>query len=185
MNMLKNTESATVVAGKNAAKKSVAKKAVATKKPVTKVSISQATVKKVTAKKSVAKKIAAKPAVKKTAVKKTPAQPSAKAAVKRDARAATKASANSIAKPSAPIEAVAKAKIKKAKLVRDSFTMPESEYRILNDVKKAFLKSGIAVKKSELLRAGVALLNTTSEDKLRILIAGLPPLKAGRPKKDK
>lgn len=183
--MLKNTESATVVAGKNAAKKSVAKKAVATKKPVTKVSISQATVKKVTAKKSVAKKIAAKPAVKKTAVKKTPAQPSAKAAVKRDARAATKASANSIAKPSAPIEAVAKGKIKKAKLVRDSFTMPESEYRILNDVKKAFLKSGIAVKKSELLRAGVALLNTTSEDKLRILIAGLPPLKAGRPKKDK
>lgn len=183
--MLKKTQSATVVASQNAAKKSVAKKAVTRKTPATKVSATKAPVKKVAAKKVVTKKIAAKPAVKKTAVKKTPVKPSTKTAVKRELKAATKAPVKSAVIPPVPTAGMAKGKIKKSKLVRDSFTMPESEYKILNDVKKAFLKSGIAVKKSELLRAGIALLNTTSEDKLRILIAGLPPLKAGRPKKDK
>jgi hypothetical protein len=52
-------------------------------------------------------------------------------------------------------------------------------------VKKAFLKSGISVKKSELLRAGVALIKSMDKDKLHAVIAALPALKAGRPKKDK
>src|SRR5690606_37888646 len=150
-----------------------------------KVSATKALVKKVAAKKVVTKKIAAKPAVKKTAVKKTPVKPSAKTAVKREVKAATKAPVKSAAIPPVPTVGMAKGKIKKSKLVRDSFTMPESEYQILNDVKKAFLKSGIAVKKSELLRAGVALIKTLQLNKLHAVISALPPLKAGRPKKDK
>jgi hypothetical protein len=43
-------------------------------------------------------------------------------------------------------------------LVRDSFTMPEQEYAVLGAVKQACLKAGFEVKKSELLRIGVALL---------------------------
>lgn len=86
-----------------------------------------------------------------------------------------------VAKPAAP----SKEKVKKAKLVRDSFTMPETEYQVLNDVKKAFLKSGVSVKKSELLRAGVALIKAMKLDQLNAVISALPPLKAGRPKKDK
>ncbi len=183
--MLKKTESAAAVASQNVAAKNVAKKAVTRKTPATKNPASKAPVKKVATKKVAAKKVAAKPAVKKTVVKKAPVKPLAKTAVKRDVNATVKVPVKSVAKPLIPTAGMVKGKIKKSKLVRDSFTMPESEYQILNDVKKAFLKSGIAVKKSELLRAGVALLNTTSEDKLRILIAGLPPLKAGRPKKDK
>lgn len=78
-----------------------------------------------------------------------------------------------------------KEKNKKPKLVRDSFTMPEAEYAVLGDVKKACLKAGIDVKKSELLRVGVALLRQIELDRLKEILAGLPALKAGRPKKSK
>jgi hypothetical protein len=72
--------------------------------------------------------------------------------------------------------------VKKPKLVRDSFTMPEAEYAILGDVKKACLAAGIEVKKSQLLRIGVALLNKLEPASLKKQIAALTPLKAGRPK---
>ena len=78
-----------------------------------------------------------------------------------------------------------KEKAKKPKLVRDSFTMPEAEYQVLGDVKKACLKAGVAVKKSELLRVGVALIRKLEIVELKKVLAGLAPLKAGRPKKDK
>lgn len=78
-----------------------------------------------------------------------------------------------------------KEKNRKPKLVRDSFTMPEAEYAVLGDVKKACLKAGIEVKKSELLRVGVALLRQIELDRLKEILAGLPALKAGRPKKSK
>ncbi|CAN5385203.1 hypothetical protein BH11PSE11_BH11PSE11_11750 [soil metagenome] len=76
-------------------------------------------------------------------------------------------------------------KVKKSKLVRDSFTMPESEYQVLGDVKKACLKQGIAVKKSELLRVGIALIRGLDPASLKKALAELAPLKAGRPKKEK
>ena len=85
------------------------------------------------------------------------------------------------AKPTAP----AKEKIKKAKLVRDSFTMPEAEYAVLGAVKKACLKAGFEVKKSQLLRVGVALIQNIDIAKLKSVLATLPPLQAGRPKKEK
>lgn len=82
---------------------------------------------------------------------------------------------------------VAKAPVKPAKtrLVRDSFTMPEDEYAILGATKKACLKAGIEVKKSQLLRIGLLLLSQTETSALKKLIAELPVLKAGRPKKDR
>ena len=74
-------------------------------------------------------------------------------------------------------------KPRKPKLVRDSFTMPESEYARLGEVKKACLKSGYEVRKSELLRVGVALVGQMDLTDLKDLLAALPPLKAGRPRK--
>lgn len=136
----------------------------ATKTSTKKVPAKKVVTKRVAAKKIVAKKVATKPAAKKTPVRST---------------------TKTIAKLPVQVASTVKGKIKKSKLVRDSFTMPESEYRVLEDVKKSFLKAGIAVKKSELLRAGVTLLNSMSPDKLRVVIAGLPTLKAGRPKKGK
>lgn len=79
----------------------------------------------------------------------------------------------------------AKEKPKKPKLVRDSFTMPEPEYAVLGEVKKGFLKAGVEVKKSELLRVGIALLRDLDNAKLQELVGKLTPLKTGRPKKAK
>lgn len=76
-------------------------------------------------------------------------------------------------------------KIKKPKMVRDSFTMPEPEYKVLGEVKRACLKAGVEVKKSELLRVGVALLRKLKLDELKAAVDALPPVKAGRPKATK
>lgn len=158
-----------------------------------------------------AKPVSAKPAAVKPAPSKaTPAAPAAQTAMEPKAKPASKP-----AKPASTSQPVAKAavpapkpdaagmnghggkadkakhvlelkeKVKKPKLVRDSFTMPELEYQALGDVKKACLKAGIAVKKSELLRVGVALVKQLDLAKLKAALAALAPLKAGRPKKEK
>ena len=66
-------------------------------------------------------------------------------------------------------------------LVRDSFTMPEREYAVLLEVKQACLRAGIDVKKSELLRIGVALLGQLDVATLQSVLGALPQLKTGRP----
>ncbi|MFZ6647473.1 hypothetical protein ACO0LO_17240 [Undibacterium sp. TJN25] len=99
---------------------------------------------------------------------------------------AAKPAAGKSAAPAVSAAAAAgKEKAKKAKLVRDSFTMPESEYEVLSQVKKACISAGVEVKKSQLLRIGLVLLKKTDVAALKNLIAGLEPLKAGRPKKEK
>ena len=62
----------------------------------------------------------------------------------------------------------------RVKLVRDSFTMPEAEYEVLGQVKKACLKAGFEIKKSELLRIGVALISQIDLATLQNVLAGLP-----------
>lgn len=101
---------------------------------------------------------------------------------KAPARKAAPAKKPATAKPMAD---AAKDKQRKTKLVRDSFTMPEAEYAVLGRVKKACISAGVEVKKSQLLRIGLALLDRTDLPSLKGLIAGLAPLKAGRPKKEK
>lgn len=82
-------------------------------------------------------------------------------------------------------DAEAREKAKKTKLIRDSFTIPESEYAALGEVKRACIRAGFEVKKSQLLRAGVALVRQMDVARLREVLDGLPTLKAGRPKKNK
>ncbi len=110
------------------------------------------------------------------------AAPAAKPAAKPVAKAAAKPAAVKKA-PAAKVAAV-KEKARKPKLVRDSFTMPEAEYEVLGQVKKACLKAGFEIKKSELLRIGVALISQIDLATLQNVLAGLPQLKTGRPKKD-
>lgn len=99
------------------------------------------------------------------------------------AQAPAKKKAKPAAQPQAKAES-AKAKPKKAKLVRDSFTMPENEYQAIGEIKKACIGAGFSIKKSELLRIGVALLQKMSPDQIQKSLADLPALKAGRPKKE-
>jgi hypothetical protein len=80
------------------------------------------------------------------------------------------------------VSAALRTKLRKPKLVRDSFTMPEKEYAVLGEVKEACLAAGIAVKKSELLRVGVALVGALGMGALKAHVSGLVPLKSGRPK---
>ena len=110
------------------------------------------------------------------------------AAKKATTRTATakKAPLKAAGKPAAkPADKVKAEKPKKARLVRDSFTMPESEYALLAQLKKACLSAGFEIKKSELLRIGVAQLAGMDAKKLKAAQAALAPVKAGRPKKHK
>jgi len=77
------------------------------------------------------------------------------------------------------------AKAKKAKLVRDSFTMPEAEYAAIAALKKRCLKAGMAVKKSEILRAAIAGLARRSDVDVAAAIQRLAAIKTGRPAKAK
>ncbi|MFC7421538.1 hypothetical protein ACFQNF_16875 [Iodobacter arcticus] len=73
------------------------------------------------------------------------------------------------------------AKPKKPKLVRDSFTIPELEYIQLAALKQRCLDAGLAVKKSELLRAGLQALVAMPSDALIKQFDSLEKLKTGRP----
>ncbi len=70
-------------------------------------------------------------------------------------------------------------------LVRDSFTIPESEYVVLAKVKKACIKEGFDIKKSELIRIGIALIADLSVSKVKSAKKKLQTVKTGRPRKDK
>lgn len=125
-----------------------------------------------------------------------PAPQAKKAPASKKAPAAKPATAKiAPAKPAAPLKKAvpvkppvaskpAKAeKPKKAKLVRDSYTMPEDEYGQLAALKKRLLAKGVAAKKSELLRAGLALLAAQKDDDLLAQLKKIPALKTGRPAK--
>jgi hypothetical protein len=103
-------------------------------------------------------------------------------AVKQAAPKPVRKAAAPAAEP-APHSVPERERARKAKLVRDSFTMPEHEYEVLGQVKKACLKAGFEIKKSELLRIGVALISQLDLATLQNVLASLPQLKTGRPKK--
>lgn len=73
-------------------------------------------------------------------------------------------------KTSATAEKKAKPESKrpnKARKVRDSYTMPATDYALLTELKKSCQQAGLQVKKGEILRAGLHMLaKQTSEDLL-------------------
>lgn len=71
----------------------------------------------------------------------------------------------------------------KVKVVRDSFTMPQSDYAKIAELKETCLKADMHVKKSELLRAGLHALGKLSVAQLKQTIAQMEQIKTGRPKK--
>ena len=86
--------------------------------------------------------------------------------------------------PVTPVKADKKKdKPEKVKVVRDSFTIPKAEYAQIAAMKKRAMELGLEVKKSELLRAGLALLAATSEAAFRKALGNVPTLKTGRPGK--
>ena len=74
-------------------------------------------------------------------------------------------------------------KPKKIKMVRDSFSMPENEYSQFAALKRTCLLTGVHVKKSELLRAGLLCLSKLSDYELVNVVGQVEILKTGRPTK--
>lgn len=74
-------------------------------------------------------------------------------------------------------------KVRKPKLIRDSFTMPDVEYAVIAALKKRCLNVGVSAKKSEILRAAVANLARLSDRSVLAALRRLDVIKTGRPAK--
>ena len=132
--------------------------------------------KKVSSRTAVKKRISAKTATRKTvATKKATAK---KTAVKK--ANAPLATTKKITKVTTPAQAT---KVKKAKLVRDSFTIPKSELLQIGESKKRALELGVEIKKSELIRAGLQALTRMNDVAFKKALASVPTIKTGRPAK--
>lgn len=138
-----------------------------------------AAVKKIAAKPKVEKKVvAAKPAKKEVAEKPVPAP-----APKTQAKPAKKAPAAAKEKVAETPKAEKAPKVKKPKLVRDSFTIPETDYALFASIKQRALIAGVEVKKGEILRAAVVALAKLDDAELIKAIGLVERIKTGRPKK--
>jgi hypothetical protein len=86
----------------------------------------------------------------------------------------------------APVAAAPEEKAKrtkKEKVVRDSFTMPKSDYDKIAALKQKCLSNGVHVKKGELLRAGLLILEKATVEQLIGAVGAVEAVKTGRPGK--
>lgn len=113
-----------------------------------------------------------------TSKAKTATEP--QAAAKKKAAATKQAAPASDAAPEKPKRAKKEA-VKKEKVVRDSFTMPKSDYAKIAALKQKCLDAGVSVKKSEVLRAGLLLLEGATLNSLLAAISAVETVKTGRP----
>lgn len=112
----------------------------------------------------------------------TKAKPRTPTTTVRKAPLVKKAAAkNPVAKAASAKVAAVEKKPKKQKVVRDSFTMPKPEYEHIARLKLQCINAGIAVKKSELLRAGLLALGRLDSADLVKAISALDTVKTGRP----
>jgi hypothetical protein len=93
--------------------------------------------------------------------------------------------AKAVPKSAAQSEVAAQTAAKtKLKLVRDSFTIPKSEYLVLESLKLRAAKLARPTKKGELIRAGIGALDLMGEKAFLAALNAVPTLKTGRPKGD-
>lgn len=105
--------------------------------------------------------------------------PAPQPAVAMTAAAATpEASAAAIEAALAPPQQ--EARMKKPKLVRDRYTMPKEEYLALAELKQSCDAAGVKVKRSDLLRAGLALLRKLQPAQLQQALSELPQRRSAR-----
>jgi hypothetical protein len=73
------------------------------------------------------------------------------------------------------------AKMIPGKVIRDSFTMPLADYARIDILKRRCIGFGVAMKKSELLRAGLAALDRLPDEQLTEVVTAVESVKTGRP----
>jgi len=67
------------------------------------------------------------------------------------------------------------------RVVRDSFSMPTADYALIAALKQRCLRLGLAMKKSELLRAGLTTLDQLPDETLLRVAMTVESVKTGRP----
>ena len=67
------------------------------------------------------------------------------------------------------------------KVIRDSFTMPVADHELIGVLKERCIGLGVAIKKSELLRAGLAALQQLPDASLAQVVSAVESVKTGRP----
>ena len=122
----------------------------------------------------------AKPVAKKSTAAKSPkpVAPAKKSTPAAKTPAQNRAPVKAVKKVTAPVKTE---KVKKLKMVRDSFTIPKAEYVVLDELKQRANKLTRPAKKSELLRAGIKALAALSDAAFLTALARVPAIKTGRP----
>ena len=69
------------------------------------------------------------------------------------------------------------------KVIRDTFTMPPIDYKRIAEIQGESLQAAIHVNKSEVVRAGLIVLQNLSEKKRHEILRTVEKLKPGRPPK--
>jgi hypothetical protein len=167
-----STETSTVAAPTHNA---VASKALAPAPSKVPAAPAKKPVRKAAKKISPAKRVVKKPAAKK------PVQKAPQSAAKSTAKPSPKPTPKPRAKPAQ--QTSPDLKLKKPKLVRDSFTFPKDEYQAIAGLKQKALGLKHSAKKSEILRAGLMLLNGLTDKAFLAALTKVPALKTGRPAK--
>jgi hypothetical protein len=67
------------------------------------------------------------------------------------------------------------------KVIRDSFSLPSDDYGLLRALRDRGLKSGVHINKSELVRAGLQVLQALADSEFLSAIQRVQKLKTGRP----
>lgn len=70
---------------------------------------------------------------------------------------------------------------KKDKVIRDSFTLPSGDYELIAIIRQRCLESAVNATKSEVVRAGLHILQSLSDEELIGAIESLEKVKTGRP----
>lgn len=70
----------------------------------------------------------------------------------------------------------------KTNVIRDTFTLPEKDYRLIESCKIKLLENKISATKSEIIRAGLILLSNLSNEELTTSYKLVEKIKTGRPK---
>jgi hypothetical protein len=110
---------------------------------------------------------------------KSPAKSPLKTAAKTPVKAKLSPQAKTAVKTASKPVKVEKAK--KPKMIRDSFTIPKTEYVVIDALKERAGKLSRSAKKSELLRAGVKALAAMSDAAFLAALTAVPTIKTGRP----
>lgn len=68
------------------------------------------------------------------------------------------------------------------RVVRDSFTMPAEDHRLIRELQITYARVGVLFNKGEVLRAGLHALNNMSPEELASIAGRIEHLKGGRGK---